>query len=84
MVRDPVEELKALKQQPGKTIFVFGSAELADSLAKAGLVDEYRICLVPVMLGGGNPPNGKTANGKSSDGKSSDGTSSKRKARKGA
>ena len=55
MVRDPVEELKALKQQPGKTIFVFGSAELADSLAKAGLVDEYRICLVPVMLGGGNP-----------------------------
>ncbi|KAA0699432.1 dihydrofolate reductase [Neorhizobium sp. P12A] len=55
VVRDPVEELKALKQRPGKTIFVFGSAELADSLARAGLVDEYRICLVPVILGGGNP-----------------------------
>jgi dihydrofolate reductase len=36
-------------------MFVFGSAELADSLAKAGLIDEYRICLVPVILGGGNP-----------------------------
>ena len=25
------------------------------SLLKAGLVDEYRICLAPVVLGGGNP-----------------------------
>jgi dihydrofolate reductase len=55
VVRDPVAELTALKQQPGKTIFIFGSAELADTLARAGLVDEYRICLVPVILGGGNP-----------------------------
>jgi dihydrofolate reductase len=55
VVSDPVAELQALKQQPGKTMFIFGSAELADSLAKAGLIDEYRICLVPVILGGGNP-----------------------------
>jgi dihydrofolate reductase len=55
VVRDPVDELRKLKAQPGKTIFIFGSAELADSLSKAGLVDEYRICLVPVILGGGNP-----------------------------
>jgi dihydrofolate reductase len=55
VVSDPVAELTALKQQSGKTMFVFGSAELADSLAKAGLIDEYRICLVPVILGGGNP-----------------------------
>ncbi len=38
-----------------KTIFVFGSAEVADTLLKAGLVDEIRICLVPVVLGSGNP-----------------------------
>jgi dihydrofolate reductase len=55
VVSDPVTDLKALKNQPGKTIFVFGSAELVDTLAKAGLIDEYRICLVPVILGSGNP-----------------------------
>jgi dihydrofolate reductase len=55
VVSDPVSELKRLKDQGGKTIFIFGSAELADTLLKAGLVDEIRICLVPVILGGGNP-----------------------------
>ena len=34
---------------------MFGSADLLDSLLKAGLVDEYRICVAPVVLGGGNP-----------------------------
>lgn len=55
IVSDPVSELSKLKQQDGKTIFIFGSAELADGMMKAGLVDEVRICLVPVILGGGNP-----------------------------
>jgi len=55
IVSDPVSELTKLKQQDGKTIFIFGSAELADGMMKAGLVDEVRICLVPVILGGGNP-----------------------------
>lgn len=55
IVRDPVAELTALKQQPGRTIFIFGSAELTASLLGAGLIDEIRLCLVPVLLGGGNP-----------------------------
>lgn len=55
VVNDPVSELRELKGQAGKTIFVFGSADLADSLLKEELVDEIRICLVPVILGGGNP-----------------------------
>lgn len=55
IVSDPVSELTKLKRQDGKTIFIFGSAELADGMMKAGLVDEVRICLVPVILGGGNP-----------------------------
>lgn len=54
VVADPVGELTRLKAQPGKTIFIFGSAELVDTLLKAGLIDEYRLCLVPVVLGGGN------------------------------
>ncbi|AYG58047.1 dihydrofolate reductase family protein [Rhizobium jaguaris] len=55
IVRDIVAEAEKLKEEPGKTIFVFGSAEVADTLLKAGLVDEIRICLVPVVLGCGNP-----------------------------
>jgi len=55
VVGDIVAEVKKLKQEPGKTMFVFGSAEVTDALLKAGLVDELRICLVPVVLGAGNP-----------------------------
>ncbi|OED00356.1 MULTISPECIES: dihydrofolate reductase family protein [unclassified Rhizobium] len=55
VVGDIVAEVKKLKQEPGKTMFVFGSAEVTDTLLKAGLVDELRICLVPVVLGAGNP-----------------------------
>ncbi|MBB3355523.1 dihydrofolate reductase [Rhizobium sp. BK049] len=55
IVSDPIPELTRLKQEDGKTIFIFGSAALADSLLKAGLIDEIRVCVVPVILGGGNP-----------------------------
>lgn len=55
VVGDIVSEVRRLKEEPGKTIFVFGSAEVTDSLLKAGLVDEIRLCLVPVVLGAGNP-----------------------------
>ncbi|MHA7969660.1 dihydrofolate reductase family protein [Rhizobium sp. CAU 1783] len=55
IVRDIENELAKLKAQEGKDIFVFGSAALCDSLLKAGLVDEIRICLAPVALGCGNP-----------------------------
>jgi dihydrofolate reductase len=44
-----------LKQQPGKDLFVFGSADLSATLIRHGLFDEYRIGLVPVTLGAGNP-----------------------------
>jgi dihydrofolate reductase len=55
IVADIVPEIERLKQQDGKTMFIFGSADLTDSLLKAGLIDEIRICLVPVLLGAGNP-----------------------------
>jgi len=49
------EELARLKQEPGKDLFIFGSANLTDSLTKRGLIDEYRIGLNPLVLGGGTP-----------------------------
>jgi dihydrofolate reductase len=49
------KEVARLKQQPGKDMLIFGSADLSAGLMRAGLIDEYRLGLVPVVLGGGNP-----------------------------
>lgn len=49
------DEVAKLKQQPGKDMFIFGSANLSSTLMQHGLVDEYRLCLAPIILGGGNP-----------------------------
>ena len=48
-----VEEVSKLKQEPGKDIAIFGSSELAVTVAESGLIDEYRIIVNPVFLGGG-------------------------------
>jgi len=52
---DAIEELKKLKQQPGKDLFIFGSAILSSTFTKNGLIDEYRIIINPIVLGAGNP-----------------------------
>ena len=55
LVRDGVaEEVARLKEQPGKDLAV-GGAGLASTLIKLGLVDEYRLFVSPVVLGGGTP-----------------------------
>ncbi len=50
---DVVEAVAALKQQEGQNILVGGSGELADTLLRAGLVDELRFLVSPVVLGSG-------------------------------
>jgi len=49
------EEIEKLKNQPGKDMFIFGSAELASTLREMGLIDEYRIMVNPVVIGSGKP-----------------------------
>jgi dihydrofolate reductase len=44
-----------LKRDIAKDIFLFGSADLAASLIPHGLIDEFRIALNPILLGGGTP-----------------------------
>ena len=44
-----------LKRDSAKDIFLFGSADLAGSLIPHGLIDEFRIAVNPVILGGGTP-----------------------------
>lgn len=48
-------EIAAVKQRSDKDLFVFGSADLSATLMQLGLIDEYRICLAPVVLGAGTP-----------------------------
>jgi dihydrofolate reductase len=52
---DTLEEISKLKQQPGKDLFVFGSADLASTLIQQGFIDEYRMLVNPVILGSGIP-----------------------------
>lgn len=49
------DSIKHLKNKSGRDIYVFGSAYLTNELLKQKLVDEIRICLVPILLGTGNP-----------------------------
>ena len=49
-----VEEVVALKEQEGEDLSV-GGAGLAASFIERGLVDEYRLFISPVVLGGGTP-----------------------------
>ncbi|MBL7704201.1 MAG: dihydrofolate reductase family protein [Taibaiella sp.] len=44
----------ALKQQPGKPVLV-GSPGLIRQLMQLNLIDEYQICVHPVVAGGGKP-----------------------------
>ena len=55
LVRDGVEAAAALKRQSGKGVVVWGSLSLAQSLMRAGLVDECQLYLCPSVLGAGKP-----------------------------
>ena len=48
------EEVSALKQQAGKDILV-GSPSLIVALTKLNLIDEYQLCVHPVIAGSGLP-----------------------------
>jgi dihydrofolate reductase len=56
LIKDSVAvEITRLKQQPGKDLAIFGSANLTASLMRLGLVDELRVMVNPVILGQGTP-----------------------------
>jgi dihydrofolate reductase len=49
-----VAELTRLKERPGdEVLLVEGSAQLAHTLIRHGLVDDYRLMVFPVILGQG-------------------------------
>jgi dihydrofolate reductase len=48
-----VDEVRKLKEQPSKDIYVDGSSVLVHTLAQADLVDEYHLLVFPIVLGSG-------------------------------
>lgn len=48
-----LEDIAALKQQPGKDIYLVGGARTTASLIDAGLVDELRLIVYPLVTGHG-------------------------------
>ncbi len=48
-------ELERLRREPGKDIAILGSASLVQQLARKGLVDEIKLIVFPVIVGGGTP-----------------------------
>jgi dihydrofolate reductase len=52
IVRD-VEEIRKMKQQPGKDMHAVGGATLVSSLMNQGLIDELRLVVAAIVLGAG-------------------------------
>ena len=48
-----VEQVRALKERPGKHIAIDGSSVLVHTLAQHSLIDEYRLIVYPIVLGSG-------------------------------
>ncbi|MFF7393913.1 dihydrofolate reductase family protein [Streptomyces scabiei] len=49
------EEIERLRAEPGEGDIAIGGATLAAQAAEAGLIDEYRAIVYPVLVGGGIP-----------------------------
>jgi dihydrofolate reductase len=49
------EEIERLRAEPGEGEIAIGGATLAAEAASLGLIDEYRIRVAPVLVGGGTP-----------------------------
>jgi dihydrofolate reductase len=50
---DVASEVARLREEPGEGVVSVGGAGLASTLIKANLIDEYRLFVDPVVLGGG-------------------------------
>jgi dihydrofolate reductase len=49
---DPVE-IRGMKDEPGEGMAIMGSGTIVSQVAPTGLIDEYQMVVIPVVLGGG-------------------------------
>jgi dihydrofolate reductase len=52
---DTAAEIAALKAEPGGEIMAHGGAAFVQALSRLRLIDEYRLVILPVVLGAGLP-----------------------------
>ena len=53
-VNSPLDQfISALKDRPGKDIWICGGADLVNQLIKSGLISRFHISVIPVILGNG-------------------------------
>jgi dihydrofolate reductase len=50
-----VEEIASLAREPSQAVYVVGGPATVATLMNAGLIDELRLIVQPVILGGGMP-----------------------------
>jgi dihydrofolate reductase len=50
---DLIAEMRRMKQEPGGDLVILGSGSIVSQLTEAGLIDEYQIVVIPVVLGRG-------------------------------
>jgi len=56
IVKDNIEEeIKKMKQMPGKDMTLLGSGTILTQFAEQSLIDEYQIMVDPVVIGDGTP-----------------------------
>jgi dihydrofolate reductase len=53
MKGDIAGEIRKMKQEPGVDMVIMGSGTLVSQLAQEGLIDEYQVVVIPVVLGRG-------------------------------
>jgi dihydrofolate reductase len=50
---DLAAEVRKMKKAPGGDMVIMGSGSIVSPLAREGLIDEYQLVIVPVVLGAG-------------------------------
>ena len=56
LIKDEIESnIRKIKNEPGKDIWLFGGSKLTSSLLDLGLVDEIILAVHPIILGSGKP-----------------------------
>jgi dihydrofolate reductase len=50
---DLVEEVRKMKKESGPGMAILGSGSIVSQLAPVGLIDEYQVVVIPIVLGGG-------------------------------
>ena len=50
---DIESEVRKMKQEPGVDMVILGSGSIVSQLTQMGLIDEYQIVVIPVVLGSG-------------------------------